>query len=204
MPQVNPYDAYSDPTNPEMRRRLKVCYGALENYSNHAVRIDVSFGDVDGALSNNIALTFLEGTLVDAKVLVPRVGVADVDIPGEDDHTLLPPPAPRPTPRPTGGNDNAAQTDPPIMDIAPDRRQFLPRPDPRVYAGPFYKIGQRFRISGEVYLLCQSAPYMMTLVSITGGNRWTEGALARDPQNITNAEFRRICNGYADPVLVEE
>jgi hypothetical protein len=45
---------------------------------------------------------------------------------------------------------------------------------------------------------------MMTLVSITGGNRWTEGALARDPDCVTSAEFRRICNGYSDPVLVEE
>lgn len=204
MPQVNPYDAYSDPTNPEVRRRLKVCYGALENHDCHSVRVDVSFGEVDGAPNNNIALTFLEGVLVDAKVLVPKLGVADVNIPGEDDSTLLPPP-PRPTPRPTQvPTSNDAQTDPHVPDIAPDRRQFLPRPDPRVYAGPFYKIGQRFRINGDVYLLCQSAPYMLTLVSITQGNRWTEGALARDPDRATSAEFRRICNGYSDPVLVEE
>lgn len=180
MPQVNPFDAYSDPTNPEMRRRLRVCYGALENHSDHAVRINVSFGEVDGSLDNNIALTFLEGTLVDAKVLVPKCGVDKVDIPD---------------------NDN---TDPTVPDIPSDRRQFLPRPAEDVYAGPSYHIGQRFRINRDVYLLCQSAPFMLTLVSLTGGNRWTEGAVARDPDRVTSAEFIRIVNGYADPVLVEE
>lgn len=203
MPQVNPYDAYSDPTNPEVCRRLKVCYGALENNNNHNVRVDVLFGEVDGSPDNNIALTFLEGTLVDAKVLVPKVGVADVNIPGEDDSTLLPPP-PRPIPRSTQVPTSNDNTDPIVTDIDPDRRRFLPRPADGVDAGPFYHIGQRFRISGETYLLCQSASFMLTLVSITGGNRWTEGALARDPQNVTSAEFRRICSGYDDPVLVDE
>ncbi len=169
MPITNPYEAYSDPTDPEVREKLRVCYGALASEYDWSVAVSVPFGSIDGSANNNIELTFLDGALVDAKVKVPRDWQIVVDV---------------------------------NVGVPADRLRFLPR-SVAPYTGPRYHIGQRFIINGEEYLLCQGTPRMVALVALSSGNRWTEGAVVRDPSRITQMELDRIADG-SQPELVTQ
>lgn len=180
MPITNPYEAYSDPTDPEVREKLRVRYGALEIEYDYGVAVSVPFGSVDGSANNNIELTFLDGALVDAKVKVPRAWQFLVDNTAEFQ------PAP--------------QSDPEILPVPADRLRFLPR-SVAPYTGPFYHIGQRFIIDRKEYLLCQGTPRLVALVGLSSGNRWTEGAVVRDSSSITQMELDRIAGG-SQPELI--
>lgn len=168
MPTINPYEAYSDPTNSEVRHRIRTLYGALSKdcqYDN--VTISTSFGPLDGSPRNNIVLTYLDNVLVDAKVKELSVKVEDEGYqePGFD-----------------------------IAQIPADRLRFLPRPV-TPYTGPFYHVGQRFTIEGGTYILCAVSSRLVAFIGLSSGNRWTEPAAVHDFGSITKAELGRIAGG---------
>lgn len=170
MPTINPYEAYSDPTNREVRHRIRTLYGELskdDQYDN--VTIYTSFGPQDYSPRNNIVLTYLDNVLVDAKVKE-----LSVEIMMEDEGYQEP------------GFD--------IAQIPAERLRFLLR-SVTPYTGPFYRIGQRFTIDGSTHILCAVSSRLVAFIGLSSGNRWTEPAAVRDPGSITKAELDRIADG---------
>lgn len=170
MPTINPYEAYSDPTNSEVRHRIRTLYGALSKdgqYDN--VTISTSFGPQDGSPRNNIVLTYLDNVLVDAKVKE-----LNVEIMMEDEGYQEP--------------------EPEIPPIRADRLRFLPHSTDDD-SSPRYRIGQRFTIDGNTHILCAVSSQLIAFVGLSSGNRWTGPAAARDPSSITKAELDRIAAG---------
>jgi hypothetical protein len=56
-----------------------------------------------------------------------------------------------------------------------------------------YKRGQRFAHCGETYILVSCDAETMALVSIRDGNRWTDAVKVEKCQEVTQAEFKSIC-----------
>jgi len=54
---------------------------------------------------------------------------------------------------------------------------------------PVCSIGDRFLILGESYILAQTGPRLVSLVSLKEGNRWEEGKIVLDVCRITMEEF---------------
>ena len=55
-----------------------------------------------------------------------------------------------------------------------------------------YKIGDRFQYDKDDYMLCQTGNSIVSLIDLRAGNRWEEGVLVKDVNNITRQEFDEI------------
>jgi hypothetical protein len=58
-----------------------------------------------------------------------------------------------------------------------------------------YKIGDRFKYSSDIYLLCQTGNSMVSLVDLECGNRWEDAIHVEDINDITKEEFNKIMAG---------
>lgn len=58
-----------------------------------------------------------------------------------------------------------------------------------------YRIGQRFRVDGEVYLLAQSLPYRVLLINLESGNRWSNAQHVVNPRSVSMEEMSNLLGG---------
>lgn len=75
-----------------------------------------------------------------------------------------------------------------------DAKNILKELFPEIFGGGI-KIGQRFVGGYGTYILSQTGSKKVNLISLSDGNRYTEGIPVNKVHNITDEEFREICGG---------
>ena len=52
------------------------------------------------------------------------------------------------------------------------------------------KMGDRFEMGGNEYILAQTDPHMMQMICLEDGNRWDNAVYVKDLYNVTDEEVR--------------
>ena len=62
---------------------------------------------------------------------------------------------------------------------------------------PTYRIGDRFYLHGDKYILCCVVPNNINLINLKSGDRWNSRSVeVNNTESITNTEFKKLTGNY--------
>lgn len=67
---------------------------------------------------------------------------------------------------------------------------------PEVFPKVIYKVGNRFKLEQEEFILANIGDKQVQAISLKDGGRWNGGTRVEDISNITESELRRILSTY--------